>query len=289
MTTSIGRVGIAALGALATHLVASSSEGVHVCVGADRVLRLERAARCPAGATEFHLAEVEPKLDEAPGQQQNEEAVADLQARVAALSKQLAATERDRDARSDELARRISTLETAPGKTPSKGDRPASRVVAPFVVVDQAGKTILKVDAEPRSMVLSNSRGEPEVFISALETGGFFKARSPNASRETVLGVVDQLGALVIRQAGDQPRVEIGLSTDAKPFIKLRNDNGVAMSELTQGTSGGGYLQLGNAEGRTTVDAGTTPEGVGLIRAWPLGNPGAGLVGMPGTFLLGRR
>ena len=40
--------------------------------------------------------------------------------------------------------------------------------------------------------------------------------------------------------------------------------------------------------GHATVEAGTHPKGVGLIRAFPVGSPGGGMVGMPGTFLLGR-
>ena len=49
----------------------------------------------------------------------------------------------------------------------------------------------------------------------------------------------------------------------------------------------GGILQLANEGGNATVEAGVLSDGVGVVRAYPLGNPALGLVGMPGTFIMG--
>jgi hypothetical protein len=89
------------------------------------------------------------------------------------------------------------------------------------------------------------------------------------------------------------------MSTGGKPLATLSSKNnqgivsinnnasGVAVASLfTEG--GGGKLELANAAGNTVADGGVLPSGVGVLRAYPLGSPGAGLVGMPGTFLMGR-
>ena len=68
----------------------------------------------------------------------------------------------------------------------------------------------------------------------------------------------------------------------------LANSGGSCAIELGVGPSGAGQFIVANAGGKTLVDAGQI-SGVGVIRAYPLGSPGAGLVGMPGTFLMGRK
>jgi len=77
--------------------------------------------------------------------------------------------------------------------------------------------------------------------------------------------------------------------TQGSNSLELANDGGVNVVSLMVSEGGNGTLQLGNSSGEVRVDAGTTGEGVGLIRAYPVGSPGAGLVGFPGTFLLGRK
>jgi hypothetical protein len=270
MTGSIGRLGVAAGFALAAHLGMQGREGVHVCVGADRVLRHQAAGKCPAGTTEFYLAEAEGKIEGEPTSAEPgaKGEVAELRRQVAALRRQLADLQRSLAAPTDPIG---------------------ARVVAPFVVVDLAGKPILSVRANPRSMMMSTATGDSVIFVSALETGGFFKARSKNASREAVVGVVGQYGAVEIRDGQGSKRAVLALQDDNQPILGLRNDKNVSAAALRVGGSGAGMLQLGDAAGNTTVDAGTTAQGVGLVRAYPVGSPGAGLVGMPGTFILGRR
>jgi hypothetical protein len=288
MMTITGRVGLLLVGALLTRILGAGGDGVHVCVGADRVLRLERSARCAAGSTEYYLAEVEPELADAPGDEKAGTAdLAALQQRVATLSERLAVANQQAAA----LSQRMAALEAAP-KPPApagKGGQAASRVVAPFEVVDQAGKAIFAVRPEPRGLVLLDSQGRQVVLASALAEGGFFKARSGDGSLETVMGVNNKYAGFVLRGTGGKSRGSFAITEDGKPILNMTNDNFVTVVALTQGSTGGGYLALGNAEGASTVEAGTTPEGVGLVRAMPNGNPGAGLVGMPGTFILGRK
>ena len=67
----------------------------------------------------------------------------------------------------------------------------------------------------------------------------------------------------------------------------VRNASGTTIARFGEGTAGG-LLQLANSGGNAMVEAGIHTSGVGLVRAYPIGSPGLGMVGMPGTFLLGR-
>jgi hypothetical protein len=271
-----------------TRILGAGGDGVHVCVGADRVLRLERAARCAAGSTEYFLAEVEPEQADAPGDEKADGAdLTALQRRVASLSDQLAAADRQAAA----LSQRMAALEAAP-RPPApagKGGQIASRVVAPFEVVDNAGRVILAVRQNPRGLVLIDDQDRVAVAASALSAGGFVKARAGDGSLETVMGVNGKIAGFVLREGDGKSRGSFAIAEDGKPILNMTNDNLVTVVALTQGATGGGYLSLGDANGASTVEAGTTPQGVGLVRAMPNGNPGAGLVGMPGTFILGRK
>jgi len=67
----------------------------------------------------------------------------------------------------------------------------------------------------------------------------------------------------------------------------IRSASGTTVARLGEGT-GGGLLQLADLGGNAMVEAGIHPSGVGLVRTHPIANPGLGMVGLPGTFLLGR-
>jgi hypothetical protein len=45
-------------------------------------------------------------------------------------------------------------------------------------------------------------------------------------------------------------------------------------------------MEIGDMAGTVMVQAGSFP-GRGVVRAYPLGYPGMGLLGMPGTFISG--
>ena len=70
--------------------------------------------------------------------------------------------------------------------------------------------------------------------------------------------------------------------------FSIRNATGATLVRIGEGSTGGGLLQLANSGGDAMVEAGVLATGAGLVRAYPLGSPGAGLVGMPGTFIVGR-
>lgn len=261
----ISIVGPTSLGAglfLMALLPAHGTVGARVCVGPDRVLRQQAGERCQPTEREYLLADVDPVMGETAADQ-GERAIADLQRRVAVLTQ------------------RIATLEHTPSAPPGH------RVKAPFSVVDAAGKPIFEVIGQPRAFHLKTASGHVLAYASATETGGSFRARSFDGGTEAVLGVNGNAGMVFVRKGGIT-RGTLGIAENGKPSLEITNDAGVSVAALLPGASGGGKLQLGNAAGNSMVEAGVLASGVGLVRTFPFGNPGAGLLGMPGTFIMGR-
>lgn len=74
----------------------------------------------------------------------------------------------------------------------------------------------------------------------------------------------------------------------AEGAFSIRNTQGTTVVRIGEGSAGGGALQMANSGGNAMVEAGTLPTGVGVVRAYPLGTSAAGLIGLPGTFIMGR-
>jgi hypothetical protein len=267
--TSAGRTGIFSGLVLMTVVAMHQEDSVRVCVGSDRVLRVLSGTRCPSGQTEYVLAQVTPKLDDAP--RPGEQAARDPN--VMALKRQLETL----SARVAELQSDLQAADRARGE----------KVRAPFEVVDAAGRTIMRVRAEgpARGIEMFTETGQAVAWMSAIPGGGIFKAQNLAATYEIVAGATATFAAFTLRQ-GDVPRAALAV-TNGYPSLELTN-NGRSVAALSVVRSGSGYLQLGNPDGSSIVEAGMTVKGCGLVRSFPTGNPGAGLVGMPGTFILGR-
>jgi hypothetical protein len=267
MKIMLGRAGFVPGLLVATAVAAQAPTGGRLCVGSDRLVRYQGAGPCPAGQTEY--------VPGVPG----EKAATGESSQVAELRQKL-----------DFVGKKLADLEQAAAES-KEGETFAGKglkIRAPFEVVDDADKTIFAVRADPRGLILVDGQGRTMVAASALAEGGFVKALAGDGSLQTVMGVNGKVAAFVLRQGG-QTRGTLAIAEDGKPVLNMSNDNLVTVVALTQGKSGGGYLSLGTATGASAVEAGTTPQGVGLVRALPVGNPGAGLVGMPGTFIVGRR
>jgi hypothetical protein len=67
--------------------------------------------------------------------------------------------------------------------------------------------------------------------------------------------------------------------------FSVRNQGGETVVRLGDGKEGG-LLQLASSTGNAMVEAGSL-HGRGIVRAYPIGHPGMGMVGMPGTFISG--
>ena len=183
------------------------------------------------------------------------------------------------------LLQRVTALEQ---RAAALERRSTNRVKAPFEVVDDAGRIVFNVEAAgSRSFQLWTAGGKAVAVGSALDTGGFFKALSPDQSRSVVVGVNGSVFTGVVSRQGEKPRASLGIGADGKAFMDIATESAI-VGHFGQGAAGGGLLQLANPGGNAQVEAGVLASGAGIVRTFPNGNPGAGLVGMPGTFIMGR-
>jgi hypothetical protein len=241
---------------------------VHVCVGDDRVLRHQPNGPCPSGTTGYELAVEADELGLPPSEdgKASEQRLEELRVKLDILSSKLTDVQK-------ELANAATV-------------KAGGKVMAPFEVVDQAGKMIFRVREDPRGFEMTTAAGQAVAWGSALEAGGVFKTRSSASFPEVVMGSAGTFGGFAIRDAEQRSRASLTL-TNGKPSLELANENHVGIVSIMQGSSGGGHLQLGNAAGAAMVQAGITAGNCGKVEAYPL-RPPAAVVGVPGSWILGK-
>jgi hypothetical protein len=256
----------------ATALAAQTPSAMRVCVGSDRVVRYAGTSPCPQGQSEYVLG---AGGGAAPTKDESLAKIAELQSKLDFMSKRLMDLEQE--------AAESKEGETFAGK--------GLRIRAPFEIVDGNDKTIMLVGYDPggyRGFKLFSAGGQPLLFGSALETGGMVKAMGPDQQSQTVTGVNGKFAGIAVR-TGTTGRAGLALNSDGTSEMFVANSAGTEVASVRTTSLNSGKIQLSNAGGESVVEAGMNKNGVGVVIAYPVGNPGAGLVGMPGTFLLGRR
>ncbi len=258
--------------ALASGAAVASSQGgkpsLHVCVGDDRVLRHQASGACPAGTTGYELAVEADEMGLPPDEDDkvSEQRMEELRVKLDMLSSKLI-----------DVQKALANAEKV---------KAGGKVMAPFEVVDGSGKAIFRVRDNPHGFEMLNPAGQPVAWGSALEAGGIFKTRSSASFPEVVMGSAGDFGGFAIRDAEQQSRASLSL-TGGKPYLNLSNDNHVGIVSVMQGSTGGGYLQLGNASGDAMVQAGVTSGNCGKVETYPL-RPPAAVVGVAGSWILGK-
>ena len=193
------------------------------------------------------------------------------------------------------------------------------KVTAPFEVVAQGGQVLMKVSDEGLRV--------GKVLIGTGKTGnGFISVARSNGAEMLGLGARDGApGVYVYDAAGNRPLAALAQATtvgggvvytaDSTGVIRMlmsgkgelhavdgaghtratmtqdgaftaRSAAGVTVARFGE-TNGVGKLQLANSEGDSIVEAGQLVTGAGIVRAYPIGTPGMGLLGLPGTFITG--
>jgi hypothetical protein len=304
------------IGQIVVHVKAQAAgEGgnIHVCAAPDGTLRLTAPiAACPNGQRSLILKKADSAVDEDK-------------------SKEDPTHPRGDKAKLDDLDQRLKKLESADCSSLGK-----SKVVAPFEVVDRAGKRIFYVDNGVAD--LFNSAGKDVAWMSASNTGGNFVAKSATADLTTTFGSSGESNGLTVTENGNK-RIDLGrrpdrgtyrvifssktgsavagigqsqeitglvfvadaagvirarmtISNDDKGRITVtRSSSGESIAELTEGAHGGGKLFICSPAGcdPPMVEAGDAG-GYGIVRAGPMGfNPGVGLLGLPGSFIMGKQ
>lgn len=281
------RLGAAGLLVLApanpTVLGAQESKGVHVCLGADNLLRFTATTRCPPGQRKFRLAEVEEE-DLSAAKEADEPSsavVADLKAKI------------------DFLTRRVQNIETEALKAGKNDPQLPTQVKAPFEVVDKAGNPIFVVADVPHGSVVRKGRMQ----IARAVGDGYSMAVS-NAGGKTVVGfgdggdamnggqlyVADEAGRMRLHaadglklfsttggrgvplevfggqgertlvvtdrqyEAGAAGRVHIGRGSGANYGVYVLRAGGQFSVGMGEGNDGNGVLVVNDAAGKTRAE-----------------------------------
>jgi hypothetical protein len=239
--------------------------------------------------------------------------IAALRQQVQALEKRVAELEKGDlevskeddagDAREKKLEQRLAQLEKA--QESAKGDGTARNqqehadgnapmtVRAPFVVQDDAGRTIFRVDIAPNASRARIMVGNP---IGARAEIG------PSEFDGAVVGLFDSTNTLRVALVARQAEAELQLRGSKTLGVQLKSDDvggdlhlfnaaGLGNARLTIGKGGAGSFTLGDAGGATVVSAGTLSNGIGIIKAGPGGFGPAGVAGgvMPASSIQGRK
>jgi hypothetical protein len=171
----------------------------------------------------------------------------------------------------DPNATKPGSVETLPTTTTGAGT--ATRVQAPFEVVDRQGRPIVRI----------LERGEVSGGVYVYNrTGNTVAILGPmmnlNGGRVSVFdgsGQPTAVGSMGFRDEGSYVSLsrranEHGVYIDAGTGeLNITNSQGFASVALKSGVSGAGRLTLGDAAGNTVVEAGSTVAGIGIVRVGP--------------------
>jgi hypothetical protein len=226
--------------------------------------------------------------------------IADLEKRVKDLEKERELdfkSEQEDDAKAARLEERLAALERAPrleggsgrGSGTATTTGVATRVQAPFEVVSRDGRPIARIvewgELAGGVYVFGKGGGSPIAILGPIkdEPGGrvaVFQADGTGSS----LTAASQGATLTLRTPGSKASVFL----QAAGQMDLFNAGGTAAFSVTARTAGNGRLTLGDADGNTMVEAGSSRDGVGIVRAGPrLGGTTGTLV--PPTALVGQK
>jgi hypothetical protein len=186
---------------------------------------------------------------------------------------------------------RVQSLEANRPETPVPSDSKepkqemtsiANRIVAPFEVVTKAGKPLLLVtedsssskaritiginaDSNAGQILLRDKSGRRLVAMAELSVGGGFLTLSPSGEVLSLIGVdPGGEGGILLRNAQGKPAFEAG-----RGGARIYNNDEKIIAGLSLGPQGGGILELMDPTGEKRVEAGTTTEGLGIVRAGP--------------------
>jgi hypothetical protein len=207
-------------------------DAVHVCAAADGVLRVATGPSCPAGQTSLYLATAGPLSPK--GDNKQDQTSAGLQKRI------------------DDLEQRVAELE----EMANKGEL-GNRVTAPFVVTDENGRPIFRVE---RDLVrLYNSSLKPVAAMYATDEGGAFVGRTADGTSSAIVGAIDRFSGVEVRQ-GTMDRIQLGQFPNKRVSLKVLGASGALLAGIGQGALEEGIAIVADTSGNTKAELQVTAD-----------------------------
>lgn len=238
-------MGLLAWVALTSPLVAQGKDGVHVCIGADRIVQHAPGAACGSGQVGYLLAEEEGDIQSREEEKQADKEMRELTAKVKALTERIAQLERS-------------------GHDSAGGSKAVgNKVSAPFEVLDEGGNAILRVTTND----LRNEAPKDANIVIGRAPGGnyWIRMRSENGAEALDLAMTKAGQGFV--QAYD-PTQGATRSLFGWKGVSLFWSDDKESAALQIGDGGGGMLALAKG-GMLMMEAGSTAEGRGVVRVGP--------------------
>jgi hypothetical protein len=225
----------------AQRILFDPATSIHACVAADGVMRLtDMSVECPSGQKSLFLkkAEADLELKDQTGQKPKE-----CKETPPVDPKTLA-----------DLERRVKELEDLSGR----GEL-GNRVVAPFEVVDRAGKRVFYVSRQGSltQAELYNSADKSVARMGAMDHGGQFAAEGPDSA--VYVGVFSggaASGLKVLEQS--VTRLDLGRDGGTGRYrLKVFGKNGVMVAGIgEEQNSGTGLAVVADAAGKPKANMG---------------------------------
>ncbi len=217
----------------AVHAQSGYQNAIHVCVAEDGVLRVASGS-CAPGQTSLYLkkaGEEAEKPDEPDDKTQDDKRVSDLE-------------------------RRIKELES------STNDRTTGRstVVAPFEVVDRAGRRIFAVEEGVTVSVYSGGRAV--AMIRASDAGGHFMGMSTSGDMQTSVGASGARSGVIVSEGGAE-RIYLGKQESGHYGAKFFARGGAYVAAIGQSQLGFGLAGVYGSDGTPRALLRTTDDGRG--------------------------
>src|ERR1035437_4016711 len=296
-----------AIGRLVVHVRAQGDDqggNIHLCADKDGVMRLTApTATCPNGQRSLVLkkASSDAQVDE-PKENPDEKKLEDINRRLqklenmgcAGLAKRITAPFEvvDREGK-----RVFYVDKNAAGVFNSTGKLSTWMVANPegglFVAQSEKSTVYFGINEAVTTGFGIKENGQLRVALGRNPDAGTYSLRFVNASGQSIAGIGESFDtkaglALIYDQSGNR-KASIGVTPDGKGSVEVFGGNKKAISQLTEGSHNGGRLLVYSSDGTVMVEGGDAG-GYGIVRAGPMGfNPGVGLLGLPGSFIMGKQ
>ena len=283
---------------------------IHVCAVAGGTLHVAPLnGPCPAGQQSMYLkkaasAPATPAAaPAAPSAAATDARIRTLEQRVVTLEQQVLRAK---------LAQRV----TAPFEVVDRNGRRVFYVGEDHTarLYSSAGKDVVRLEATDSggfllttnaagSLVTAIGAAASEANVQILESGDVRAELGSNKRAPGVYRVVFEKNGKGIARLGDLAqgegsawvadtngllRAEMGLDDGHIGLIGIVNTNNKVVARLSEGSTAGGLMLITSADGTRMVDAGTA-DGIGLVRTGPGSFMMAAGIGLPGSFIMGKK